>query len=168
MCYPRGMTRPTRKIDDETKQLFLDNLAATGVVSEAARAAGFTSYSSLYQLRKSDPEFAEAWTEALDNAADMLELEARRRAVQGVTRVKVIGSGENAQMIDEVHYSDTLLLALLKAKKPSEFAERSKTEISGPDGKAIETNDTSAAARLLAILEEAKLRRDAGRDPLFD
>lgn len=154
--------------DDHTKQAFLDNLARCGVLTAAAQAAGVKSVSTIYNWRKNDPAFSEAYDEALLSAADSLEVEARRRAVDGVVRVKVIGTGENARTIDEIVYSDSLLLALLKAKKPHEFAERSKSEISGPDGGAIETNDTASAARLMAILEEAKRRKEAASDPLFD
>lgn len=62
---------------------FLTALAATGIVARAARAAGIES-GAAYKLRQSDADFAAAWDEALEDAADTLEAEARRRAVEGV------------------------------------------------------------------------------------
>jgi hypothetical protein len=150
---------------DDTKQDFLDQLARCGVLSAARAAAGIKSHATIHKWRETDEAFSEAYDEAMATAADSLETEARRRAVEGVVRVK--HHPKTGEPIDEVQYSDTLLLALLKAKKPSEFAERTKTELSGPDGKAIETNDTANAARLMAILEDAKRRKEADNDPLF-
>jgi hypothetical protein len=62
---------------------FLRALAAGSMVSEAARAADVSS-SSAYALRKEDADFAEAWRLALEDSADVLEREARRRAITGV------------------------------------------------------------------------------------
>ena len=64
-------------------QPFLDVLRTTGNVSASATAAGTTT-STVYQLRKSDADFAAAWDNALEDATDTLEAEARRRAVEGV------------------------------------------------------------------------------------
>lgn len=65
------------------RELFLDMLAETGNVTKACASADI-GHTTVYQWRKDDPEFAEQWDRALDIAADILELEARRRAVDGV------------------------------------------------------------------------------------
>lgn len=150
---------------DEDKQKFLDHLAKTGVVAEALVAAGIKSRPTIQRWRAEDPQFSEAYDDAMATAADSLEAEARRRAVEGVVTTKF---NKNGDAFDEVKYSDTLLLALLKAKKPDEFADRSKTEISNPDGTFKPENDTAAAARIAALLEEGRRRR-AGieEDDLF-
>lgn len=62
---------------------FLEQLTATGNVSGSARAVGVSS-TAVYALRNKDADFAAAWDQALEDAADTLEAEARRRAVQGV------------------------------------------------------------------------------------
>jgi hypothetical protein len=62
---------------------FLEQLTDTGNVSASARSVGVSS-TSVYALRKTDADFAAAWDQALEDAADTLEAEARRRAVQGV------------------------------------------------------------------------------------
>lgn len=62
---------------------FLMALRNTGVVSRAAHAAGISS-SLAYTRRKEDADFAAAWDNAIEDATDMLEAEARRRAVEGI------------------------------------------------------------------------------------
>ena len=90
-------------------------------------------------LRGEDPVFAQAWDDAEIVAADMLELEARRRAVEGTERY-VLSHGEvviyEGKPLKIKEYSDTLLLYLLKAHKPGLFCDRSKVELSGK----VETN----------------------------
>lgn len=148
---------------DEDRQAYLDALCETGVQTYALRKAGL-SYSSLQGWRK-DPEFVEAEQLAKEEAADLLEVEAFRRAHHGVTRTKYNGTGKDAVEYEEQAYSDTLLIFLLKGAKPDKFKERVASEISGAGGKPIEMNDTTAAARLAAILESAKHR--AADDELF-
>lgn len=62
---------------------FLEQLSQSCNVSASARAVGITS-SSAYKLRKEDGDFAAAWDQALEDASDDLEAEARRRAMRGV------------------------------------------------------------------------------------
>lgn len=155
---------------DHDKQAFLDALAKSGVVSDALAVAGIKSRPTVDKWRREDEQFAEAYQEALDTAADTLELEARRRAVEGVTTIKWVGKGDDREPVEEVKYSDTLLLALLKANKPEKFAERSKTEISNPDGTFKPENETAAAVRIAALLELGRKRKEgsADADPLFE
>lgn len=153
-------------VTDEGKQAFLDALAKTGIIGSACRAAG-VSRSAVYVWRQNDEQFADAYTEALADAHDTIEAEAHRRAVEGVTRQRALGSGENMQIIEELVYSDSLILALLKAKKPDEFAERTKAELTSPDGSLKPEHPTEAAARIASLFDEARRRREAS-DPLFE
>ena len=66
------------------QQRFIKALSKTGSVTKAAALAG-TSRTRVYELRNRDPAFAAAWEDAEEVAADRLEDEARRRAVEGVT-----------------------------------------------------------------------------------
>lgn len=68
---------------DQWIRPFLDALGSGCTVSEAARAAGISAPTA-YQRRRADADFAEAWTLALEDSADVLEREARRRAIDGV------------------------------------------------------------------------------------
>lgn len=69
---------------DDWRTRFLDTLARTSNVSAAARA-GKIDASSVYRARRSDPEFAKAWFEALCHGYDMLELDLLRRLRMGDT-----------------------------------------------------------------------------------
>ncbi|MGC2340990.1 MAG: hypothetical protein WA453_05320 [Methyloceanibacter sp.] len=100
---------------------FLKALAETGSVATSAALAG-TSRTRVYELRKADPAFASAWEDSEEIAADRLEEEARRRAVEGVEEPLVRGGklvhDDSGQPITVRRYSDNLLLALLKAHRP--------------------------------------------------
>lgn len=144
---------------DELKQAFLDALANTGVVKTAMTISGVKSYSTYRRWRDTDPDFAEAYAEALEAAADALEAEARRRASEGTVRVKF--HPKTGAQIDEIQYSDSLMMFLLKGSRPDKFAERTKSELSGPNGAPMEVNDGAMSARIAALLDEAKRRRDS-------
>jgi hypothetical protein len=109
------------RLNSARRQAFLRALAETGNVSAAVEIAG-TSRSRVYELRKSDPSFALAWEEAEETAADALEAEARRRAIEG-TQEPLVSAGrivrdDDGQPIAIRRYSDNLLLALIKAHRP--------------------------------------------------
>lgn len=143
----------------EQKARFLRLLRDTGSVRVAAEAVGFTT-TTMKRQRETDAEFDELWTEADDDFADKLEQEAVRRAYEGVLRTKAIKTGkDDYEVIDEQHYSDTLLLRLLEARNPAKFTNRSKTEISNPDGTlAAQLDDTTLVAKLTSLLAAAQAR----------
>jgi hypothetical protein len=109
------------KLTKARQECFLQTLAETGSVIDAVCVAG-TSRTRVYELRKVDPAFSAAWAEAEDIAADRLEDEARRRAVEGVPEPVVSGGklvrDDSGQPIAVRRYSDGLLMALLKARRP--------------------------------------------------
>lgn len=146
-----------QRLTDDHKQRFLALLRDTGNPSVAARGIGF-SPSTLKRHREQDEAFAADWQEAVDEAADALEAEARRRAVSGVLREKCIGGGKDGKFIEELEYSDSLLLALLKANKPQKFADRSKTELTNPDNSLAPAADSEIAVKLASILALAEAR----------
>jgi hypothetical protein len=109
------------KLIPARRERFLKALADTGSVTAAVAVAG-TSRTRCYELRKGDQVFAAAWDEAEEVAADRLEDEARRRAVEGVPE-PLVSAGklvrdDDGQPISIRRYSDNLLLALLKAHRP--------------------------------------------------
>lgn len=115
------------------REAFLTALRAHGNVSEAC-AAALIGRQSAYEWRRDDPEFAAAWNEALDEAADTMEREAWRRAVEGTEKPvfgsmgRGLGSGEVGRIRE---YSDTLLIFMLKAARPEKFRERTETRHTG-------------------------------------
>lgn len=62
---------------------YLHAIAEGSTHSEACRAAGCT-LGAPYARAKTDPDFAAALAEAKEASADLLEREARRRAIEGV------------------------------------------------------------------------------------
>jgi len=138
------------KLNRDRQQRFLTALAETGIVSVAVEIAG-TSRTRVYELRKRDSAFAEAWEEAEEQAADALEAEAWRRAVTGVPEPLVsagkVVRDDDGQPLAIRRYSDTLLLALLKARRPEKFKDRAVVEHDIADGLA----DRLEAARQRAL-----------------
>ena len=121
------------------RKRFLAAFAECGMVYAAARAAK-VSKSLHYVWLKEDPDYANAFENAREQANVALEDEAVRRARHGVRR-PVLYKGRqvhiNGEPIWEHEYSDTLLQLLLKGAMPDKYRERSSTEISGPGGGPI-------------------------------
>jgi hypothetical protein len=138
------------KLTGERRERFLKALSDTGIVSLAVEIAG-TSRTRVYELRKRDTAFAAGWDEAEERAADVLEAEAWRRAVDGVPE-PLVSSGkvvrdDDGQPLAIRRYSDTLMLALLKARRPERFKDRAVVEHDIADGLA----DRLEAARQRAL-----------------
>ncbi|MBI3648908.1 MAG: terminase [Actinobacteria bacterium] len=135
---------------------FLAALRDRGNVRAAARAAQ-VDRSTPYKLRGADPVFANAWEDAMDDAADVLEAEARRRATLGVDE-PVFYKGVPVGSVKR--YSDTLLMFLLKGARPHIYRERFGVEYGGPPTRApVDIDD--ARRRLEERLDELAARRAA-------
>jgi hypothetical protein len=110
------------KLTKARREGFLKALSDTGGITAAVAAVG-TSRTRVYELRKFDPAFAAAWDEAEEIAADRLENEARRRAVEGVPELLVSAGklvrDDLGQPVAMRRYSDPLLLALLRMHRPA-------------------------------------------------
>lgn len=118
------------KLTGRRRVVFLETLAATGNVSAAARAAGIAR-STCYRIRRADPDLAEAWTDAIEEAVDVLEAEARRRALEGVER-PLVGAGklirdDDGKVVMVREYNDRLLEFLLKALRPDKYRDKPET-----------------------------------------
>ena len=132
--------------------VFLAALRETGNVSAAARRAS-TSRSVCYGRRRRDAGFAAAWEDALEEAADRLEMEAFRRAVDGVGEDRFFGG----HVVGEVtRYSDALLMFLLRARRPQRFGPRPETGsgIPGPDETENDERFLATLRRRMAALAE--------------
>lgn len=86
-----------------------------------------------YEERKTDEVFAAQWDEALETAIDAMELEARRRAVEGVEKPIVgrIGKDQDGIITTVREYSDSLMTLLLKAHRPDKYRERTDVHHTG-------------------------------------
>ena len=107
---------------------FLIALAQTGNASVACRAS-MMPRREVNALRQTNREFASAFQEAMDEAADMLEAEAWRRALEGVAEPfvrsgKPVFDPNTGEAITVRRYSDVLLMLLLRGSKPNKYAAR--------------------------------------------
>ena len=118
--------RPAEQLDPIDR--FLVTLARTGNPSVACHASTMTRR-QINSMRQKDAAFEVAFQDALDEAADMLEAEAWRRALEGVEQ-PVVKSGKavvdpaTGETITVRRYSDVLLMLLLRGSKPGKFASR--------------------------------------------
>ena len=94
-----------------------------GTVVRAAESSGIGRANHYQWL--TDPVYRRAFEHAKREAADSLEAEARRRAVEGV-RKPIFYKGEICGW--ETLYSDSLMVTLLKGNDPEKFADRTKTD----------------------------------------
>lgn len=121
------MVRGRSARTDRARDRFITTLSETCNVSEACRAAAI-GRSTAYEWKDADPEFAALWKEAEEIAADRLEREAWRRAVEGVDK-PVTFQGQITATYKE--YSDRMLEILLKGHRPEKYTERQKVEHAG-------------------------------------
>ncbi|MGE4551772.1 MAG: hypothetical protein AB7D57_01590 [Desulfovibrionaceae bacterium] len=111
-----------KRFTARVRERFLEALRSTGSVSAGARACGI-SRGRLYDLRRTDPDLAQAWdetlAEALADRTEALEAEAFRRAVDGVDRPYFF-QGQECGRVRE--YSDSLMKFLLQTQLPGRYA----------------------------------------------
>ena len=136
-----------QRLTKDRKQLFLTELARTGVIAEAARIASPNSkagaVSTFRTERTRDAEFAAAWDEALDHATGIIEREVFRRAVEGWDEPTRFGPVRK--------HSDRLLELLAKAKSP-QYRERRHYEVEARTEKKLDLS--SLPPHKLALLKE--------------
>ena len=130
--------------------VFLEALREGCSVYVAAQAAG-VARSCVYRWREANPEFAKQWDDAVEAGTDLLEQEAKRRAHKGVLK-PVYYRGEVVGQIRE--YSDTLLIFLLKGKRPKQYRDSVKMAVGGdPDAPPVKYEDarTTLTERIAGI-----------------
>lgn len=108
------------KMTPKRKKAFLNHLTEGGSVAGACSAAGI-SRQTCYDWRGNSsregvPGFREDWESAIEAGTDLLEEKARERALNG---------------------SDTLMIFLLKGRRPNKYRDNAKVEHTGGGGGAI-------------------------------
>ncbi|RMD70940.1 MAG: hypothetical protein D6819_03005, partial [Gammaproteobacteria bacterium] len=98
--------------------LFLRGIASGESMKAVLKRLGLSAQAP-YRWQKISPEFARAWEEARNMAADFFEAEAIERAIHGVEK-PIYYKGEVVGTIREP--SDQLLTLLLKGHKPEKYA----------------------------------------------
>ena len=125
--------------------IFLASLRSTGVVKAACGVADIERKTA-YRRRKADPAFAEDWDEAIEEAADVLEAEMRRRALAG---------------------SDRLLEFALTGLRPDRYGKKARVIVEAPEETptADDLDDEVLAAVIAAgeIVSEERAKGNEGR-----
>ena len=114
-----------KKTTKEFKETFLDMLGQIPNITAVCKLLGIGS-SAIRNARKKDPEFDRGVLMAIEEGYDMLEEEARRRAVDGVLE-PVFYRGVEVGKIRK--YSDQLLTTLLKGYRPKRFNPGAKINV---------------------------------------
>lgn len=149
---PTGGKKGVPKTPSEWS-VFLEELAKTGNVSQAAETAKISRLTIYHKYRR-DPEFAKAMDEAKETGYERLEDEAYRRAHDGVLE-PVFYQGEE---VGEVRrYSDALLMFLLKGSKPKRYRDRMDANITG-DPAALAAAMFKAAQAMEASTDQKDTR----------
>jgi hypothetical protein len=128
------------------QRAFLAAYVTTASVSKSAAAAG-VDRSLHYRWLKDDGEYGKAFELAYQQAGDLLEDEAVRRAHDGIME-PVFYKGKPAGVIRV--YSDGLMMFLLRGFKNDKYRDRVSAEVSGVGGGPIVLAD----ARLAKLTDE--------------
>jgi hypothetical protein len=119
----------TDKNQQGKRQAFLAAYAECGSITIAAKAADINRCTHFDWMKET--EYRKAFKAAQDEACELLEKEARRRAIEGTRRYK-FHKGE--PILDpvtrdpyfELDYSDVLLIVLMKGNMPDKYKDRSE------------------------------------------
>ena len=114
------------QLTPQKRALFLATYRRTGSVTKAAEAADICRR-TFYDWKERDKDFAAEAEEAENAYIDDLELEADRRASQGVEE-PVFYQGVECGRV--VKYSDTLLMFRLNGMRPEKYKRVEKRDVS--------------------------------------
>ena len=128
------------KLTPKKREGFLDSLRAGNTISFACDAFNLARR-AMYQLREDDEAFRAEWDEAYEEGAEILEQEARRRAVDGIDK-PIVYRGVITGKVKE--YSDTLLIFLIKGRKPDVYGDKIQQQQSGELLVKVEYEDRSS------------------------
>jgi len=167
---------PTNSVVARRKRkLFIEKLRECGNMTEAASAVGYSTTGAINYVRRADPAFAQEVMQAMQDFCDKAEGEVKRRGVDGVLKPKY---HQGVVVGFEREYSDTLLLAFLKAHRPKKWGDNKNVEInhtkkvgvvilaSGADSEkqwemeSVEVHEKQQAAVIDAEFEQVSLNSE--------
>jgi len=117
------------------RETFLEALSKAQPVTVACKMAHWYQ-PDVYRWRKQDPKFAEEWDAALAEGTGMLEQEGIRRALVG-RELPVKDKDGNIIGTQLIPPSDTMLIFMLKARKPEVYRETYRHDITNSDNSLI-------------------------------
>ncbi len=124
------------------------------MVAAACEAAN-VGRTTAYRNRQEDEDFALAWADIEERSTERMEREAYRRAVEGVDK-PMVSAGKMVTTVKE--YSDTLLIFMLKSRRPETYRDNVKVEHSGSLKSEVELvgiDDPDKRVRALRMLQAA-------------
>jgi hypothetical protein len=134
------------------KRAFLRAYAVCGQLKQTCAAVDIDHELHYYWL-KTDATYKAAFADAKEMAASTLEDEAIRRARDGVMR-PVYYLGEVVG--EELTYSDTLLIFLLKGAMPARYGQNVQANITLQIQRAVETVAQELGMDAQLLLQEAQ------------
>ena len=128
-------------LNAEAKRVFLRLFEQYGQKALAAEGAGVTLRQVATQL-KEDAAFAERVEAALERFRDRLEVEAHRRATEGVEEPVY----QRGALVGTVtRYSDSLLLALLRRHRKVEYSDKAELDVTMKGGVLVTPGPATSA-----------------------
>lgn len=113
-------SRSKKKVQED----FLAQIEVTGNVTIACKKAKVPR-KTIYNWLGNDADFKVLYEVSVIIGIELLEDEAQRRALHGVKK-PIYQGGKKVGYVQE--YSDTLLIFLLKGKKPEVYKDRSEVK----------------------------------------
>jgi len=127
-------------------RVFIAVLARSGDVSMACRVAEINRR-HVYDVRSRNPDFADAWAEAIKVSVDLMEQIMMRRIAgeeQVITR-RTVKTNEQGAVVEETVATETrveddnrLLEFALKGRRPEVYRERHDHVVHGADGGPVQ------------------------------
>lgn len=128
---PPDLPPPEAESSDEAldarKRVWLAAFEEAGTVTKGCKDSGIPR-STVYVWRQHDEAFALAWADIEEATTEAMEREAYRRAVEGVSE-PLVSAGK--LVTNTQKFSDTLLIFMLKARRPEKYRDNVKIEHTG-------------------------------------
>ena len=122
---PEDIKKLCKGITSPVKIALITALAQLGSVTRACQVVDISTV-SVWNWKREDDNFRDAFNRAMEMAADLMDDELMRRACEGVLR-PIFQGGKLVGSVRE--RSDTLLIFGLKGAKPEKYADRQKVEV---------------------------------------
>jgi hypothetical protein len=126
------------------------------MVSAACEQVGLARQ-TVYNERRRNEDFAEAWADAEERSTECMEREAYRRAVEG-TSEPLVSAGKHVTNVQK--YSDRLLEFMLKSRRPEKYRDRVDVNHSGKVENRVKLDLSKLDDDELANLEQIAAKLD--------
>lgn len=140
----RGVLRMNEELQDE----ILTRIVEGEDIVRWCKEVGNPSFTDVMWLCDQDPDFAEAYEQALKYKAHRLLHECVDIADAGVANARAAGVRIETR------------LKMIEKLLPDRFGNRVRQEITGKDGGAVEINGAGTSAQILALISQTTVRSE--------